>query len=131
MENSKLVELFKSLSPVEVQQFREFVASPYFNKNEDLVKLVNYLSEVSLDDSLNKVNKEYVFGLLFPGIPFDKKRLGYLMNYALKLAERYLAIRHFEEKDSFAQAYTLKEFEKRKLNKHYNFLHKKNRIRDK
>lgn len=125
MENSKLVELFRSLDPVEVQQLREFVASPYFNKNEDLVKLVNYLSEARLEDSLYKVNKEYVFGLLFPEIPFDKKRLGYLMNYALKLAERYLAIRRFEEKDSFAQAYTLKEFEKRKLNKHYNFLHKK------
>lgn len=125
MKNSKLIELLKALSKEELLEFQEFVASPYFNKNDDLVKLVNYLSEAGPDYPIDKIKKEYVFGLLFPNIPFDKKRMSYLMNYLLKLGERFLAIRQIEQKDSLLQTYTLEEFANRKLDKHFNFLNKR------
>lgn len=57
MKNSKLIELLKAFSKEELLEFQEFVASPYFNKNDDLVKLVNYLSEAGPDYPIDKIKK--------------------------------------------------------------------------
>ena len=36
MQNSKLVELLKSLSKRKLSRFHDFIRSPYFNKNTDI-----------------------------------------------------------------------------------------------
>ncbi|MBK7255410.1 MAG: hypothetical protein IPI04_16235 [Ignavibacteria bacterium] len=39
MENTKLIKLLKSLSKSEIFRFRDFVSSPYYNKNQNVIKL--------------------------------------------------------------------------------------------
>ncbi len=43
MKESKLIKILKSLSPVELNDFGEFVCSPYFNKSEKLITLYQFL----------------------------------------------------------------------------------------
>ncbi len=122
MRNSKLIDLLQSFDQAEFRQFRDFVASPYFNKNQDLVRLVAYLQEQGPGFPPDKIKKDVVFRTLFPKAPFDKKQIGYLMNYLLKLAERFLAVQRYQQEEILLSCHTLDQFVSRKLDKHYNFL---------
>jgi hypothetical protein len=125
MEKSKLITLLKTFNSSELKQFSDFVASPYFNTNEDLIRFWDYLVRWAPDFPKGKLKKEKVFGAVYPGQPFDGKQLGYLMNYLLKLGERFLGMQHYEQKTQLEQFHILKEFSNRDLNKHFNFLYKK------
>ncbi len=43
MENSKFLQLLRAFDPPMVRAFHEFVVSPYFNKDQELVRLYDYL----------------------------------------------------------------------------------------
>lgn len=125
MKNSKLIELLQTFEPGQFRQFCEFVSSPYFNKNEDLIAFVEYLERFGPDFPEEKINKKVVFGALFRGQQFDNKQMAYLMNYLLKLGERFLAIQRYEQEEELNSCYLLDQFVDRKLDKHYNYLFKK------
>lgn len=125
MENSKLVELLQSFEAAEWRQFEDFVASPFFNKNEELTRLLAYLAEAVPASAAVPLSKEQAFQAVAPGQAFEPKQLAYWMNYLLKLAEQFLSIRRYQG-NAHQQAFdTLNEFSERKLEKHYNFLFKK------
>ena len=46
MFHNKLIRLISSVSRKEMTRFREMAASPYFNKHQDTLGLVCYLSEI-------------------------------------------------------------------------------------
>lgn len=125
MKNSKLIELLSSFDSTEIRQFCEFVASPYFNKNQELVHLMAYLEALAPDFSEQRVEKQTVFHAVFPDRAFDKRHLAYLMNYLLKLAERFLAIQRYEQNQMLSSCDVLDQYVDRKLDKHYNYLFSK------
>lgn len=125
MEKSKLIVLLRSFAPSELKRFREFVASPYFNKNADLLRLIEYLERSAPDFIGPKVSKERVFQHLFPKQTFDSQVLGHLMNYLLRLGERFLAFQRYEQEEELIQCHTLDQYVDRKLTKHYNYLLRK------
>lgn len=122
MEKSKLIDLLRSFDQAELRKFNEFIKSPYFNKNEEVIALSDYLVEVAPEFTSNNINKEVVYNSLFPGQALDKKHLGHLMNYLLKLGEQFLAIEKFRTQDQLSTYYTLSQFVERQLDKHYNYL---------
>lgn len=125
MKNSKLIDLLATFSPADLKQFREFVASPYFNKNKDLIRMIAYLEQNAPNFEALQVSKERVHAQLFPDQDFDPKQMGYLMNYLLKLGERFLAIQRYEQEEELMRCHTLDQFVDRKLTKHYNYLLRK------
>lgn len=125
MKNSKLVELLATFSATDLKRFREFVTSPYFNKNPHLLRMIEYLERAAPAFDLPKVSKEQVYAHLFPGESFDPRQMGYLMNYLLKLGERFLAIERYEQEEELMNCHILDQFVDRKLDKHYNYLLKK------
>ena len=122
MKNSKLIELLDTFSSEEMQRFTQFVASPFFNKNDDLTRFADLLQKFHPEFAAEKIKKEKVFQKLFPSTAFDKKQLAYLMNYLLKLAEQFLAIQYYEDQSKLNSLHLLTSFSQRKLEKHYNFL---------
>lgn len=125
MKKSKLIDLLSSFSSGEMERFAEFVASPYYNNNEDLVRFLALLRPFHPEFPVEKVKKEKIFGKLFPGRPYDKKELAYNMNYLLKLGEQFLTLQRYESKPYLNAFHLLEEFSRRKLEKHYNFLYNK------
>lgn len=121
MKKSKLLALISTFTETELCQFKEFVASPYFNKEEVLVRFAAYLEICAPDFPAEKVEKERVFAILFPGMPFDAKLLAYQMNYLLRLAERFLVLQQAEQQPLLGQYQLLTEYLHRRLDKHFSF----------
>lgn len=125
MHKSKLIRLLKTFSNKELKQFSAFVASPFYNTNEELTGFIQHLMQFAPEFTEHALEKEVAYHALFPFETFDKKRLDYLMNGLLKLAEQYLAIQEFQNDCFPFQAYTLQAFVDRKLEKHYQYLYRK------
>lgn len=125
MKNSKLIVLLDTFDLSEWRQFEDFVASPFFNKNEELIRLVAYLGKFAPDFSASDLSKEKAFKAAAPGKPFDGRQMGYWMNYLLKLAEQFVSISRYQRNYQRQSCDILNEFSERKLEKHYNFLYRK------
>ncbi len=127
MLNSKLLEVWNCLSPKQLKKLGDFIASPYFNKNMDLITLYKYLFKYAPDFSKEKaLNKETVFKKVFKGEKYDAKKLGYCMSHLVKLTERFLVI-HTVENDAIKHNNELlKLYSKWQLEKHYRSTFKEN-----
>src|ERR1035437_6176643 len=98
MNNSKLIELYKTLSPIEKKRFTEYVESPFFNSNTFVVKLLTYIQnrlelnkEAELDKKRAQVN---VFGA---GMK-DEQKLSDIMTFLMRLLEAFMAQLKFDKK---------------------------------
>ncbi len=119
MIDSKLIQLLRTFSTEEWRRFNEFVASPYFNKKEELVIFCKYLRTNAPNFSPKKLSKTKIFKVIYPKKEYDEKRLSYLMNYLLELAEKFIGWKMIEDQSSALELNTLSAFAERKLNKHY------------
>ncbi|MBK8489952.1 MAG: hypothetical protein IPL49_03360 [Saprospirales bacterium] len=125
MENSKLINLLATFSTEELQAFDLFIRSPYFNTRKELMPLFQYLKDQAPAFPEKAIRKEQVFRAAFPGQSYDEKQLAYRMNYLLKLGERFLGIQSFEQSPVQPQLHLLETLVQRKLEKEYQFVHKK------
>ncbi|MEM9835932.1 MAG: hypothetical protein AAF828_05490 [Bacteroidota bacterium] len=120
MKKSKLTELFSQFNRKEYRWFRDFLASPYFNKNEDIIRLGDiYLQLAKKGFPPKATQAESIFATLFPRQPFDEKKLTYLSSDLLQLGERFLAQRHFEAEEENNNLVRLRACYDRKLKKSY------------
>lgn len=122
MKNSKLLLALKTLDASEWRAFEDFVASPFFNKKEALVRLCNYLKkQAARGFPIKKMQRQLVFNHLYPNEPYNEKQLNYDMSLLLQLAERFLRLRHFEGKSSLPDYHLLSAYIERGLDKNYEY----------
>ncbi|MCI0450102.1 MAG: hypothetical protein L0Y79_10040 [Chlorobi bacterium] len=90
MKNSSLVNILRKFTPKEMKEFREFINSPFFNKNKNVIKLYDIIKKAypKLED--DKLNKEKVFAKLFPGQKYKDSTMRLLMFYLYEAAEKYI-----------------------------------------
>lgn len=125
MENSKLMGLLRSFDEQEWIEFGDFVASPYFNKRVALTRFYDALCCAAPGFSGQKVQKEVVFPAVFPGEPYEEKKMAYHMNYLLKLAEQFLGRKVYESKSLGEPLDILEAFVRKGQEKNFQFLEKK------
>lgn len=119
MEKSKIITLLRTLSRPEMYAFNDFVASPFFNKKEELVRMLAILTDEGQVLPDGSLAKEEVYRRLFPGQPYDDKHLRYLASDLSKLAEKFLAYRKQEEDPVQSDLHLLSCYLERSLDKHY------------
>lgn len=117
MLNSNLLELLAKFTPVEIKEFSEFVSSPFFNKNENVVKLFSYVKKYFPDFDGRKLEKEYVFSRIFGKEKYNDGYMRTLMFRLQKLAEEYLSYINYKKKDGKLKINLLDELNDRKLEK--------------
>jgi len=117
MTESKLVFLLKTFKKGEWRRFKEFLASPYFNKRADLIAFFNYIASTAPEFLEKKLSKAVVFKKLYPNQVYDDKQMRYLMNYTLKAAEEFLGQQKVDSL-MLQDNYILEELVDRKLEKH-------------
>ena len=66
MEESRLIKHIEALGIRERERFRLFVQSPYFNRHEKTIQLLEIILK-GIDSKRIKLTMEYVFSQLFPG----------------------------------------------------------------
>ena len=90
MEDSKFIRALYKLTPRQQQLYLEFLGSPYFNKNEDIRRFVKLVFQRN-----TALSKEKLFAALYPGKPYEDRRIPDLMYKSLKLLEEFLSEEHY------------------------------------
>lgn len=110
MKDSKIVQLLNCFSNKQLKKFKDFVASPYFNKKEEVLLLYNTLYKFAPNFESAKMSKEQVYSAVDPNTPYNEKSLGYWMSDLVKLAEQFLAIEQLGEDSIQNSDYLLSVF---------------------
>ncbi len=119
MHNSNLIESFKTFTPQEIKEFSEFVASPFFNKNVNVIKLFEIIKKDYPELESPKLEKEAVYKKLFPGKPYKDSTIRLLMFYLYEIVEKFLAYSHFARNNITYTENLLRELNERGLHKEF------------
>ncbi|MBL0104556.1 MAG: hypothetical protein IPP51_12825 [Bacteroidetes bacterium] len=113
----KLSELIHALKPFETGAFRDYLNSPFFNRNDRLPILYDLLSK---DKSLSLENeKSLIYKQLFPGKRFNDKELRYHFSDLNRHLEHFFTLAEIEKDDREFLLLTQRALLKRKTYKAY------------
>ncbi len=117
MKDSKAYIALQSLNVYELNRFKKFVNSPYFNVNQSLIKLFElYNGEIRFeDDKSTKLTKEDVWLHVHPSRDFNDTRLRKLNSDFLRLLEQFLAQEQFENNPLHRANYLLKALSSKQI----------------
>lgn len=119
MENTKLIKLLKTFSKSEVNKFKEFVSSPFFNKNQSVINLnETVLSYYPGFDSKN-FTEENIFFKMFGKEKFDYFKIKNIISDLYQLALSFLTTIANEKKGIENDINLLNELHERKLDNLY------------
>jgi hypothetical protein len=88
--SARLEELYTILSAVEKKELERFLASPYFNRNNSLLLLHQFLSEVNVTDK--KYNKAVAWRAVFKNVSYNEKKFRYLVSDMLAAIDDFIFI---------------------------------------
>ena len=90
MQNSKLLQVLKTFSNVEMKHLGLMTISPYFNKKSELAALFNILREHYPIFADPELERKTVYRHLFAVEEYDDQRMRDIMKALTKLAEEVL-----------------------------------------
>jgi hypothetical protein len=114
MENTPLVQYVFSLNEADINQFRLWLQSPFFNNRIELVKLLDW---ITAKITINSFTKEAAFDHVFPNEPYDDQRLRHLMSYLLQQLRQFLIWQTLQQHDIQQQVLLLENLQQRGLKK--------------
>ncbi len=119
MQKSRLIEIFRSFSERERQQFDKYLASPYHNTQANLLRLYQHIAFVLQQKIDAALDKEYVYDKLFPKQSYKDVKMRLLMSDLLKHAERFLTIEAHLKDEAAAEVYLAQTYRHRQLTKSF------------
>lgn len=117
MINTTLLNIIGKFSTKEMREFGEFITSPFFNKNENVIKLYAYIKKFHPDFNDKKLEKEYVYKKLYSKGEYNDGFMRTVMYNLGKLAEDFLAYVNFTKDELVRGISLLDELSERKLEK--------------
>ena len=120
MQSSKLYSILYSFDKYEQNRLKKFLQSPYFNRNESLVKLFDLLTDHINLGKQGELAKEKVWKKVYPGTPYDDTLFRKNCSDLLKLIEGYLAQQVYEENPIQQAVYLIEAVGKRKMERLFN-----------
>ena len=119
MQNSKLVQLLNNLDRETFTKLGSFVESPFFNKNERLIRFYHYLNRYYPGLFSPQLKKEKVHQYVFDKKKYSDDRMRQLMHKMMVLTESFLAVHEALSSESSKARLLLQALDKRNL---YSFL---------
>ncbi len=123
MYNSKLTDIYRSLTSKELKYLEDFLRSPFHNKNTDVIRLGDYIINQAPIYNPQKLEREVVFKNIFSTAKYDDLKLRHTMSNLLKVVEDFLSYLSYTEKAEDAKLFLLKAYRKKNLGKHFNQVH--------
>jgi hypothetical protein len=71
LKNTKIVTLLSTFSSAEIKKFRDFVNSPYYNKNKNVIRLNEALVKFHPDYDSKLLTEEHIYSKVFGEDKFD------------------------------------------------------------
>lgn len=119
MIKSNLIEAIRTLSPQEIKELGEFVSSPFFNKNKNVIKLFEIIRKYYPELESDKLLKENVYTKMFPGEQYKDSSIRLLMFYLYEIVEKFLAYSRYTRNELDYKTNLLAEFNERNLLKDF------------
>lgn len=117
MLKSKVFDILRRLTPDELKRFRDFVRSPYHNRNKNVIGLFEIIRKYGPDFNNEGLKKEKVYSKLFPRKPFNDIVIRILLSDLLRISEDFLVQLRIEKSDYDYRKFLLSEFMDRGLDK--------------
>jgi hypothetical protein len=118
MNNSTLIQLFKSLDKADRRQLRKVVNSPYFNQRADVIALFEYIDK-HIDGGAPKLMKEKVFAAIYDKQKFEVDRFYHTMSILNQIILKYLAMTELDQQTPQYHRFLNKALRKRGSEKMY------------
>lgn len=99
MQSNTAVELLKLLNEDEIKDLREFLLSPVFNKRKEMVKIFEVIIRFRPEYSHRNLDKEKLFGKIYPGKKFNGKSLSVRLAELSALIREFLAFKGYKKND--------------------------------
>ncbi len=115
MFKSNLFDILKTLTVKEFREFGEYVQSPFFNKNESVIKLYNHIKKFYPGLDNQKLQKETAYKIIFPNVEYNDGFMRTIMFNLGKLAEDYLTYINFTREPGETGLHLLDELNNRKI----------------
>ena len=109
MKNTKLISLLKKLSSTELRRFKEYIVSPFFNKNKKVQKLGSIISEYAPDYQSEDLEKRKVFEKIYFDKQYNELQINNVISDLLQLLYDFLAQQYFSQQKMLQKKYLLKE----------------------
>ena len=118
MNDSKLIELYRTLSSQEKKQLQEYVYCDFLNKSREAARLYDFIYQS--DNTKNELDKKKAYQYAFEKKTYQDSKMRRLMSALLKLMEDFLLYMYQQanekkQKINLAEVYFL-----RGLPKHFN-----------
>lgn len=120
MLSKKLLKLLGSLTKREFSRFGKFVASPYFNENESVVKLYKVIDKKLNANDISTIEKSDVWQEVFPKKKYKDIEMRRLCSDLTQLAELFLSIESLKKSGADQYFMTLKGLKEKSLYQHFN-----------
>lgn len=117
MVKSSLIELISTFSPKEFRDFEEYVNSSFFNKNEAVLKLFEYVKKHYPGFESMKFSKEIVYKEIFPNVEYNDGFMRTVMFNLTRLAEDYIAYCNYKSRGIYENLHLINELNARNLDK--------------
>ncbi|MCC6815599.1 MAG: hypothetical protein IT267_04215 [Saprospiraceae bacterium] len=119
MKDTKFYQFMKTLSPVEMNRLSKFLESPYFNKNEKLLKIYYAVeSNIRVEKSI-ELNKQNVWNQIYLNSNYDDDKFRKHCAQLMDLVEDWLAQEIFEKNKLRKANYLLESVYQRQLDNLY------------
>jgi len=119
MKNSKLYLIFSQLGTIECRSLAQFVRSPYHNRRPELIVFCDLLIKTTELKDQKPGTRAYYFDKIFPGEPYDDKKMRYTISFLNKVIKKFLAIEQLKEDKISEQRLVAKAFRRKGLSNIY------------
>ncbi len=92
MKNTKLIKLLETFSIAEFKRFRDFVKSPFYNKNKNVINLCDVLSDYHPGFDAASFTEENIYKKVFGTGKFDYFKIKNISSDLYNLALEYLRL---------------------------------------
>ncbi|MFZ1321864.1 MAG: hypothetical protein WAT71_09940 [Ignavibacteria bacterium] len=117
MHNSKLIQVLKTFSKKEIKQFREYTQSPFFNKNKNVIYLLEELRKFHPEFENKNLDAKIIFEKIYPGNEYDYFKIRNLTSDLLVVSMEFFKIISFQNNEHQNTLALLEQLRDRSLDK--------------
>lgn len=115
MLKGRFIDILSTFSEKELKRFRDYIRSPFFNKNGNVIRLYELIRKFHPDFDSHSCDKEKLFSKLYPGKKFNDTVIRILLADLGKLAEDFIGTVNIENNKYVQKRHTLKELQLRRI----------------
>lgn len=122
MRENKLSEILRGISLNEYRKFGEFIRSPYYNKNPNLIKLYDYMKRIIVNSDEPQPSSEEIWHGLYPEKSYNKQKISILISDFKNLLQEFLMSENYTKNKTAKRIELLKIFNERSMTKNFDAL---------